>query len=199
MPETLLNRVPPESLPGPMADMWRKSMALRGDATLFEAFGNHPELFAWYIDSFYGSFFRSGRVDRKLKELLRLRLSTLHGCKFCNQGNRLDALDAGITPAQVESIDNPDADVFSALEKATLRLAAEVCLSQPEGVLDKSLYSELRKHLDDAQVMELGMVAGLLTGMAKFMFVFNLVEREPACPLPHRDVPRQKPGIPEGD
>jgi AhpD family alkylhydroperoxidase len=198
MPETLLHRVPPESLPADIADMWRRSMDLRGDATFFEAFGNHPELFAWYIDSFYGGFFRSGRVEQKLKELLRLRLSTLHGCKFCNQGNRLDALAAGITAEQVESIEDPDSPAFNELEKATLRLADEICLTQPRGSLDESLYSDLKKHLDDAQIMELGMVAGLLTGMAKFMFVFNLVEREPTCPFPLHGTEHQKPVKPQG-
>jgi hypothetical protein len=46
--------------------------------------------------------------------------------------------------------------------------------------------------------MELGMVAGLLTGMAKFMFVFNLVEREPTCPFPLHGTEHQKPVKPQG-
>jgi AhpD family alkylhydroperoxidase len=187
MPDPLLNRIPPESLPDDMLEMWQNSNALRGDATLFEVFGNHPSLFRWYIDSFYGQFFYSGLVDQRLKELLRLRLSTLHGCRFCNQGNRIDAMNAGVTQQQVDSIESFEGGPFDDLEKATLRLAERMALTHPGGELDKALYSELKDHLNDAQILELGMVAGLLTGMAKFMFAFDLVEKEQSCPFPHRE------------
>ena len=48
-------------------------MALRGDATFFEVFANHPDLYRWYVGSFYGEVFRGGKVAQPYKELLRLR------------------------------------------------------------------------------------------------------------------------------
>ena len=60
---------------------------LRGDATWFEVMAHAPELYDWYGE-FYARLFRAGRVERVIKELTRLRLSTTHGCRFCNQGNR---------------------------------------------------------------------------------------------------------------
>jgi AhpD family alkylhydroperoxidase len=186
MPDPLLKRIPPELLPDDMAEFWQKSTDLRGDATLFEVFGNHPTMFKWYIQSFYGQFFYAGLADQKLKELMRLRLSTLHGCRFCNQGNRLDALNAGVSQAQVDSIETFESGPFSELEKATLRLAEKMALTNLHGELDADLYSELKAFLTDGQILELGMVAGLLTGMAKFMFAFDLVEKEESCPFPHR-------------
>ena len=116
-----------------------------------------------------------------IKEILRLRLSTVHGCAFCNKGNRLDALKAGLSEAQVRAIDSPDAAVWGPDERAVLRLAGEVALTNPGGRLDEPLYRELRAHFDDAQIFELGMTMAVLTGMAKFLFTFDLVEKEDYC------------------
>ncbi len=186
MPNPLLNRISPEALPEPLASAWQKSMDLRGDATFFEVFGNHPEIFKWYVESLYGTIFNGGKVGRPVKELLRLKLSTLHGCRFCNQGNRADALAAGIRSEQVDAIETFEIGPFTDAEKATLRLAEMIALTNPSGELNDGLYKELKRHYDDGQILELGMLAGLLSGMAKFMFAFDLVEKEENCPFPHQ-------------
>jgi AhpD family alkylhydroperoxidase len=183
MTETLLKRIPPTDLPEFLATAWQRSAEIRGDSTLFEVFGNHPELYRWYADQFYGELFHGGKVPRQLKELLRLRLSTLHGCLFCNRGNRLNALEGGLSQAQIDAIDDYDAGPFSDAELAVLRLADQIALTNPNGQLEPALYRGLRQHFTDAEVLELGMLAGLLSGMAKFLFTFDLVEREPTCPF----------------
>lgn len=159
-------------------------MTLRGDATFFEVFGNHPELYRWYTGSFYGEVFRGGLVDRRIKELVRLRLSTEHGCRFCNQGNRVDAVESGISSEEIDALADYESALFTDREKAALRLADEMRLTNPDGVLDRTLYKSLREHFSDAEILELGMTLGVLSGMAKFMFAFDLVEKEPGCPFP---------------
>ena len=75
-------------------------------------------------------------------------------------------------------------DVFSdARERAVLRLGAEMVLPNMEGQLTPALYADLSAHFDDGEVFELGMVAAVLTGIAKFLFVYDLVEREAHCPV----------------
>ena len=185
LPAPLLERTPPEELGEPLHAAWERSMELRGDGTLFEVFGQHPSLYAWYADSFYGTLFTGGVAPRRLKELLRLRLSSQHGCRFCNQGNRADAEAAGIDAARIEAVATGDRAPFDPLERATLNLADRLALSEPDDQLDEALVRALRDGgLDDAQILELGMLAGLLTGMAKFLFTFDLVEREADCPFP---------------
>ena len=179
----LLPRVPVAQMPKGLQDAWQRSMDLRGDATFFEVFANHPELYDWYRERFYEQLFGGGQVPRQLKELARYRLSTLHGCKFCNQGNRADALAAGCTSAQLDRIDERDSDAFSDQERAVLWLAEELALTKPDGALDRALFERLSAHFTAGQILELGMTLGLLAGMAKFMFAFDLVEREPSCPF----------------
>jgi hypothetical protein len=39
-----------------------------------------PHMREWYLEGFYQRVFFAGRLPVRLKELVRLRLSLLHGC-----------------------------------------------------------------------------------------------------------------------
>jgi AhpD family alkylhydroperoxidase len=159
------------------------SMTIRGDATFFEVFGNHPDLYRWYTESFYGQVFRGGLVERRIKELVRLRLSTIHGCRFCNQGNRVDALDAGLDAADIDALADYEDSSLAPREKAALRLADQMLLTNPAGSLSTELHAGLSQYFSDAEILELGLVMGILSGMAKFLFAYDLVEKENNCPI----------------
>lgn len=179
-PVPMLPRLPREALPEKLQAAHDRALALRGDATFIQVAGHAPQLFDWY-SRFYSEVFYGGRVPVRFKELLRLRLSTLHGCAFCNKGNRVDAAAAGITAEQLRAIDDPAAPVWNDEERAVLDIASRMSLLQPGGVLDSELYARLRRFLDEGQIFELGMTMAVLTGMAKFLFTFDLVEREDYC------------------
>ena len=182
-PEPTLKRIDASEMSEDIASAWEASMALRGDATFFEVFANHPDLYRWYVGSFYGEVFRGGKVAQPYKELLRLKLSTLHGCRFCNQGNRQDAPAAGLTEEQIDAFDDPENGPFTDAERAVLALGEQLALTQPEGTLNPALHRELAKHFSNAEILELGLVGGILAGVAKFMFAYDLVEKEDACPF----------------
>ena len=187
MPEPLLSRVKESDMDADIATEYRKIRSLQekkgGDATLFEVGANAPELLKWYGEQFYQKVFYSGRVDVATKELLRFRLSNIHGCAYCNKGNIEDARRAGISEDKLLNIMNEENEVFNSKERAVLRLGSQVVFSNMSGSLNKELYNELSKFFDDAQIFELGMVGGFLTGMAKFLFTFDLVEKETNCPI----------------
>ena len=137
----------------------------------------------WYFQSFYGTVFYGGQVEVRIKELLRYRLSMTHGCAFCNKGNVEAARRAGVSDAQLDAIMDEGSAVFSGQERAVLCLAAEMVLPNMEGQLSPALYADLSAHFDDGEIFEFGMVAAVLTGIAKFLFVYDLVEREAHCPI----------------
>lgn len=184
MPRPKLKRIAREDMPAALRSAFDRSLELRGDGTFFEVFANHPDLYTWYTESFYGEVFRGGLVDRRIKELLRFRLSTVHGCRFCNQGNRLDALDAGLSDADLDAIVDDDLGHFSGHERAAIQLADQMLLTNPTGNLSDETYATLSPHFSDAEILELGLVLGILAGVAKFLFAFDLVEREDNCPIP---------------
>lgn len=72
---------------------------------------------------------------------------------------------------------------FDAAERAILALADEMVLTNQEGRLSDEQRAALAAHFTPEQVLELGMTAAVLTGMAKFLFVFDLVTREQSCPV----------------
>ena len=55
--------------------------------------------------------------------------------------------------------------------------------TQPEGTLNPALHQKLARHFSDAEILELGLVGGILAGVAKFMFAYDLVEKEDSCPF----------------
>lgn len=183
MPNPLLRRVPRAEMTPRLQQEYDATLALRDDATMQEVGANAPELMAWYKDEFYGRLFYGGRVETRMKELMRYRLSMTHGCAYCNKGNRDAATRAGVTAEQLARIMNEEAPCFDARERAVLALADQIVLTNMHGELTPALVAQLRPHFDDAQIFELGMVAGILTGMAKFIFVYDLVEKEANCPI----------------
>lgn len=183
MPDPALAKIPRDALPPRLQDMHDAAMRDRGEADLIEVGGNAPETIEWYYDRFYGEMFHKGRVPVRLKQLARMKLSTMHGCAFCNRGNRLAALDAGVTQAQLDALLDPEAPVFDPAERAILRLAEQIEMTNFDGHLNRDLHAQLSPHFDDGQIFELGMVMAILTGMARFLFVFDLVSREAVCPM----------------
>jgi len=187
-------RIPPAPR-ATMPERWQAVAAraeeVRGESTLIEVLANAPELLGWYYDGFYAEVFFKGRVERRIKELLRLRLSTLHGCAFCNRGNTRSAEEAGVTPAQIAAIGDPgspaigdaDAGVFDDRDRAVMALADEMALQNMQGEVTPALAAELGRFFTPAEMVELAMVAAVLTGMAKMLFVFDLVSREATCPI----------------
>ncbi len=183
MPNPVLRRVPVAEMDARLQTEHAATVKLRDDATLVEIGANAPEHMAWYRDEFYGKLFYSGRADVRTKELIRYRLSMTHGCAFCNKGNSVAARKSGVTQEQLDHVMDEAHPCFDAKDRAVLKLADQIAMTNMHGALDEPLYAELKSYFDDAQIFELGMVAGMLTGMAKFIFVYDLVEREANCPM----------------
>ncbi len=180
-PQPSINKVPRDDLPQHMQVGWDQANDLTGDATFIEVSGNNPEVYDWYFKDFYKKLFYSGRLETSLVELVRLRLANVHGCAFCNKGDTAHALKSGISQEQVDSLGDYLLGPFTNREKAALKLADEMVLNNQRGDLNSELYKELKKDFTDGEIYELGMIMAVLVGVAKFTFVFDLVEKEDYC------------------
>ena len=183
MPKPYLKKVLPDQLPAWMQDAHKKSVKIHGEGDRIEIFGNAPHVYSFYKKDFYERLFYRGVVDIQAKELLRLRLAGVHGCAHCNRGDRIASIEAGISAEKVNSIMNVNAKCFDERERAIIDLADQISLTNMHGELSKDLYERLRKYYTDGAIYELGVIAAVLTGMAKFLFVYDLVDREPNCPI----------------
>ena len=180
-PQTVMNRVGLTELPESMQAGWHQAMDLTGDATFIEVSGNNPDVYSWYLKDFYQKLFYSNRIETTLVELVRLRLANVHGCAFCNKGDTAHALRSGITQAQIDALDDYQNGTFSAREKLALEFSDQMVLNNQSGQIDKDLYERAKNEFTDGEIYEIGMIMAVLVGVAKFTFVFDLVEKEDYC------------------
>ncbi|MGB0658082.1 MAG: carboxymuconolactone decarboxylase family protein [Gammaproteobacteria bacterium] len=180
-PETVMNRVGLTDLPENMQAGWNQAMNLTGDATFIEVSGNNPDVYDWYLEDFYQKLFYSNRIEITLVELVRLRLANVHGCAFCNKGDTAHALRSGITQTQIDAMDDYQNGPFTDREKLALELADQMVLNNQSGYVGQELYDRAKVEFTDGEIYELGMIMAVLVGVAKFTFVFDLVEKEDYC------------------
>ena len=78
---------------------------------------------------------------------------------------------------------NVDSDVFSDKERAVLRACEQMALTNVHGYIDTEILKDLKNHFSDGEIFELGTVMAVLCGFAKFLFCFDLADREDSCPI----------------
>ena len=145
------------------------------------------------MGDFYERIFFGGRVAMKYKQLVRLKLSTPHGCRTCNLQNVPDCLAHGITQDQINAIDAWRSGPFDSAENAVLEFAEQMVLTNMEGEVTKPMYQALAAHFTEAEICELGTCMAVIARMAKLSFVLNLVEKETACPFGGRTAGNPQP------
>lgn len=187
MPDPAIRPLTRDELPDDLKPLFDTGVERTGDATIIGVMAHQPDILRWYFGEFYDGLFYNrnpgARVDVRTKELLRLKLSKQHGCQFCNRFNTVDAMKAGITTAMIDAIFNPADPVFDARDRAVLELAEEMMLQNMGGSLTPPLHARLREHYDEGQIVEIGFIAAVLTGVAKWIFTFDMVNREETCPI----------------
>lgn len=114
---------------------------------------HNPDIFRAYM-SYEGAFRAASRVDIKLKELAFLRVATLLGCPFCMDFGSAEARRVGITEAQIKELPRyRESSAFSAAEKMVLDLATTMTANPVQ--VSESLFSELQRMFDAAQIVEI--------------------------------------------
>lgn len=183
MANTPLKRIARADLPEEFQVAWDGLNSLTGEPAFVEVFAQAPEVLRFVMNEFYAKLFFGGSVDQRYKQLVRLKLSLVHGCRTCNKQNVPGALEAGISQDQVDAMDDFEAGPFSDADKAVLRFAEQMVLTNMDGDVDNRLYAALAAHFSDADICELGTVMAIIAGMAKLSFILHLVEREDYCPF----------------
>ena len=105
MADTPFTRTPRAQLPEQFHLAWDTLNGLTGEPAFVEVFASNPAMLDFVMNRFYAGIFFGGNVDQRYKQLVRLKLSLLHGCRTCNKQNVPGALLAGITQAQVDAMD----------------------------------------------------------------------------------------------
>jgi uncharacterized peroxidase-related enzyme len=121
-----------------------------------KALAHRPEMLKNFL-SFYASVGRS--LDRKLYELVYLRVSLINGCRYCTQHHVASSKRAGVTAEDWAALKAGNYSRYGEKERAAL-VYVEKLTRAPHEVSDAD-FAELKKHFSDPEIVDLHMLAGL--------------------------------------
>jgi len=102
----------------------------------------------------------SATIERQLRNLIAQMASRAAGCGYCMAHTAHSAARSGISAEKEEALwEFETSPLYSAAERAALRVARGAALV-PNAVTDED-FAELRRHFDDAQVVEIVAVIAL--------------------------------------
>jgi alkylhydroperoxidase family enzyme len=112
-----------------------------------------PDAFKHTTEGF--QFYRSPnrKLSPKLRELGQIRAGWARGSQFVFSQHCKASRDVGLTEAQIKAIPYwPIADVWSPVERAVL--AYTDCLVLMGGRVPEEIFTEMKKHLSDEEILE---------------------------------------------
>jgi len=149
-------------------------------------FAAHSEFLEQYLTFYYPWHSNiddaegAARLTPRMKELVRLRIAILNGCVTC-QSARLapdhvpEQQATGIWKEDFAA--NPD---YTPAELAAVSFAERMAVDH-HNIGDADI-AALREHFDDAEVLELMMMAGQYIGFGRCLAILQL--ETVSCPLP---------------
>ncbi|MEH7505276.1 carboxymuconolactone decarboxylase family protein [Neobacillus drentensis] len=98
---------------------------------------------------------KSTGIDRKLRELIKIRASQINGCAFCLNMHTSDARKMGETEQRLYCVGAwSDCDFYTDAEKVALELTEHVTLVPTMRVPDE-LYNRVRIHFSEKDYVDL--------------------------------------------
>ncbi len=100
-------------------------------------------------------YVRNSVIDKKLAELIKLRVSQMNGCSYCINMHKKGAKKLKVINEQIDQLKTWDeTDIYSPKEKVALQLAENITLISAKGVSDE-LYDKVREHYDEKEYVDL--------------------------------------------
>ncbi|TDL75644.1 carboxymuconolactone decarboxylase family protein [Rhodococcus qingshengii] len=97
-------------------------------------------------------------IDRKLRELIKIRASQINSCAYCLNMHTADARKMGETEQRIYCVSAwEECEFYTKAEKVALELTEYVTLIPTKRVPDE-LYQRVRKHYDEKQYVDLVLI-----------------------------------------
>jgi uncharacterized peroxidase-related enzyme len=121
-----------------------------------KALAHRPEMLKSFL-SFYATVGRS--LDRKLYEMIYLRVSFINRCRYCTQHHLASSKRAGLTAEDWAALKAGNYSRYSEKERAAL-IYGERLTRAPHEIAETD-FDELKKHFSDPEIVDIHMLAGL--------------------------------------
>jgi uncharacterized peroxidase-related enzyme len=130
---------------------------LRGKpGNIQKALAHRPEMLKNFL-GFYASVGRS--LDRKLYELIYLRVSLINGCRYCTQHHVASSKRAGLTVEDWTALRAGNYSRYSEKERVALSYIEKLTRT-PREITDTD-FNELKKNFSEPEIVDIHMLAGL--------------------------------------
>jgi uncharacterized peroxidase-related enzyme len=147
--------IEPESADGEVKEIYEKT--LRGKpGNVQKALAHRPEMLKNFL-SFYASVGRS--LDRKLYELVYLRVSLINQCRYCAQHHVASSKRVGLTAEDWTALKAGNYSRYSEKERAALTYVEKLTRAPHE--IEESDFDEVKRHFSEPEIIDLHMLAGL--------------------------------------
>src|SRR6516165_9190129 len=154
--------VEPEPASPEVREIYEK--VLRGKpGNVQKALAQRPDMLKNFLP-FYASVGRL--LERKLYELVYIRVSMINGCNYCLQHHQAFSKRVGIAPEQWAALKAKDFSAFSPKEQATLTYA-EKRTRTPHEVNDQD-FVPLKANFSDAEIVDLHALIALVNFADRF-------------------------------
>ena len=150
-----ISLIEPDNATPEVKEIYEKT--LRGKpGNVQKALAHRPEVLKNFLP-FYASVGRS--LDRKLYEMIYLRVSFINGCHYCQQHHLATSKRVGLTAEDWKALKEGNYTRFSEKEQTALAYAEKLTCT-PHDITDAD-FEKLKKHLSDAEIVDLHLLVGL--------------------------------------
>jgi uncharacterized peroxidase-related enzyme len=121
-----------------------------------KALAHRPDM----LKNFLGFYASVGRLlDRKLYELIYIRVSMINGCRYCLQHHLASSKRAGLTPEDWGALKQGNYSGYNEKDRAALTYIEKLTRSPHE--INDSDFNELKKHFADPEIVDIHLLTGL--------------------------------------
>jgi len=150
-----ISLISPESAPDEVKEIYEKT--LRGKpGNVQKALAHRPEMLKNFL-SFYASVGRS--LDRKLYELIYIRVSLINGCRYCTQHHVASSKRVGLTAEDWSALKAGNYSRYSEKEQAALTYIEKLTRT-PHDITDAD-FVPLKKQFSEPEIVDIHMLTGL--------------------------------------
>jgi uncharacterized peroxidase-related enzyme len=154
--------IEPENATPEVKEIYEK--ALRGKpGNAQKALAHRPEMLKAFLP-FYASVGRS--LDRKLYEMIYLRVSFINGCHYCQQHHVASSKRVGLSAEDWRALKDGNYARYTDKEQAALAYAEKLTRT-PYEIADADV-EKLKKHFSDAEIVDLHLLVGLVNLTNRF-------------------------------
>jgi uncharacterized peroxidase-related enzyme len=145
-----------------VAEIYEKT--LRGKpGNAQKALAHRPDMLKNFLP-FYASVGRS--LDRKLYELIYIRVSLINGCHYCTQHHLASSKRVGLTAEDWAALKAGDYSRYTEKERAALTYVEKLTRT-PHDVNDAD-FVPLKKNFTDPEIVDVHLLAGLVNLTNRF-------------------------------